>query len=409
MVCYDKSMTIKAGVIVTVNVGSSSIKVVAFTNSESSEVRTRLVDMSISNIGQPLSILQIMQPGELMQAEEMQVPDHMAGAQLITKRLADFVPMNEILAVGHRLVHGGVKYFDLTPINKISDADWHLLTRLDPEHTPSARQLITQFSQAIPSALQVACFDTAFFQDLPYIAKIVPIPKEYYKMGVRRYGFHGLSYISLLKTFREKAGETAVNGRVILAHLGSGVSVTATRFGKPIDTTMGFTPTSGTAMSTRTGDLDPHVFSFLRDQTHMSLEEFEQMVSFKSGLLGVSGVSGDMHTLLGMESKNDDAKAAIELFVRDIKKSIGALSATLGGIDSLIFSGGIGEQSSLLRTRICQSLEYLGIEINDATNRQNDFLISSKQSKVGIHVISTDEAQVIATQTAEFLNASGKV
>ena len=254
----------------------------------------------------------------------------------------------------------------------------------------------------------MACFDTAFFKDLPYVAKVVPIPKKYYSLGVQNYGFHGLSYTSLLGTFREKAGDVAANGRVVLAHLGSGASITATKLGKPIDTTMGFTPTSGLVMSTRSGDLDPNVFGFLHRQSNMSLEEFEQMVSEKSGLLGVSGNSGDMHKLLSIEDKNSDAKMAVELFVHRVKKSIGAFSAVLGGVDSIIFSGGIGEQSSVLRTRICQGLEYLGVELNQAMNEQNDFLISSGQSKVGVHVIPTDEAQVIATQTVKLLDMSGK-
>lgn len=171
---------------------------------------------------------------------------------------------------------------------------------------------------------------------------------------------------------------------------------------------MGFTPTSGLVMSTRSGDLDPNIFSFLHRQNNMSLEQFGQMVSGKSGLLGVSGVSGDMQKLLSIEGENNDAKAAVELFVHGVKKSIGAFSAVLGGVDSIIFSGGIGEQSSVLRSRICEGLEYLGVEIDEALNKQNSFLISGSQSKVGVHVVSTDEARVIAAQTLELLNALGK-
>lgn len=254
----------------------------------------------------------------------------------------------------------------------------------------------------------MACFDTAFFRDLPRVAKIIPIPKKYYEIGVRRYGFHGLSYTSLLSTFRDKAGETAANGRVILAHLGSGVSVTATRLGKPVDTTMGFSPASGIAMSTRSGDLDPTIFSFLHRQNNMSADEFDHMVNFESGLLGVSGVTGDMHSLLSLEEQNRDAAMAIELFVRDVKKSIGALATTLGGVDSLLFSGGIGEQSAVLRARICQGLEYMGIEISEVANERHSFLISAEHSRVGVHVIPTDEARVIALQTIESLNLSDK-
>lgn len=410
MVCYDGGMANEdAATIVTVNAGSSSIKIVIFSKDPASTKVSRLASLVLSGIGQPVSLLQIVRPDMPAQAEELHVANYTTGTSLIIEKLTEFMPVSNVLAVGHRLVHGGIKYTRPTPIKEISEADWQLLAGLDPEHTPAAHHLITQFLQFIPGALQVACFDTAFFQDLPYTAKIVPIPKKYYQAGMRRYGFHGLSYASLLDTFREKAGEEAVNGRVILAHLGSGASMAATYSGKPLDTTMGFTPTSGLVMSTRSGDLDPNVFSFLHRQDGMGLDEFTQMVSFESGLLGVSGISGDMQKLLGLEAQSSDAKAAVDLFVYNVKKSVGALSAILGGVDSLIFSGGIGEQSSVLRTRICQGLGYLGIEINETTNRQNDFLISSPQSRVGVHVIPTDEAQVIAAQTITLLNTSKEV
>jgi len=406
MVCYYKGMVVEPNIIVTVNAGSSSIKVSVF-DGHPARV-SRLIDISISAIGQPTSALQTVQPGEPPHTESVQAPDHMAAAELIAGRLESLIPASKILAIGHRLVHGGIKYANATPIKNITESDWQALEQLDSEHTPAAHYLVNYFTRQVPTAVQVACFDTAFFQSLPYVAKILPLPKEYYGLGVRRYGFHGLSYTSLLDTFREKAGEMAANGRVVLAHLGSGASMTAMRAGKPIDTTMGFTPTSGLVMSTRSGDLDPNIFSFLHRQNNMSLEQFGQMVSGKSGLLGVSGVSGDMQKLLSIEGENNDAKAAVELFVHGVKKSIGAFSAVLGGVDSIIFSGGIGEQSSVLRSRICEGLEYLGVEIDEALNKQNSFLISGSQSKVGVHVVSTDEARVIAAQTLELLNALGK-
>lgn len=409
MVCYDKDMTIEADTIITVNAGSSSIKVGVFTRDESSAQVSRLVDISLNNVGYPSSTLQIVQLNGTTRAEDVQIPDHATGARLITEKLTDFVHMGRVLAVGHRLVHGGIKYTNATHVEDITERDWQNLEQLDTKHTPAAHCLVNHFTRYTPAALQIACFDTSFFQDLPHIARIVPIPKKYYAMGVRRYGFHGLSYTSLLGTFREKAGDVAADGRVIMAHLGSGASVTAMRYGKPLDTTMGFTPTSGLVMSTRSGDLDPNVFGFLHRQGNMSLEEFDQMVSGESGLLGVSGSSGDMHKLLSMEGEDEDARLAIELFVQSVKKSIGALSAVLGGVDSIIFSGGIGEQSSALRARICQGLEYLGIEISEVMNKQSDFLISSSQSKAGVHVIPTDEARVIAAQTIKFLSEPGKV
>lgn len=407
MVCYDGGMTIEARrTIVTVNAGSSSIKVAVFAKDPTSAKVSQTFAISLSSIGQSMATLQLFDFAEPPRAEEnLHVADYAAATRIIIKKLAEFIPASKVSAVGHRVVHGGMKHVNPTSVREISEADWQFIAQLDPEHTAPARHLINEFVRYAPDALQVACFDTAFFRDLPDVAKILPLPKKYYALGVRRYGFHGLSYMSLLGTFRKKAGDVAANGRVILAHLGSGASLAAVRMGKPIDTTMSFTPTSGVIMSTRSGDLDPNIFSFLHREHAISTEEFNRMTSFESGLLGVSGVSSDMHQLLDIEQENENARMAIDKFVRDIKKSIAALSATIGGIDSLIFSGGIGEQSSVLRGRICQDFAYLGIEIDEDLNNRHEFLISSEKSRVGVHVIPTDEAQMIAMQTINFLNA----
>ncbi|HSW91718.1 MAG TPA: acetate/propionate family kinase [Candidatus Saccharimonadales bacterium] len=392
--------------ILTVNAGSSSIKLTVFANNALDQSLSRVLDISINNIGQPVATLEIATPLTSPQGKRVNVPNHTAASRLVMEHVTRFIPTQTIIAVGHRIVHGGAKYADPTLITNISDADWKLLMELDPEHTAPARQLVTQFVENYPSIPHVACFDTAFFHDLPRIAKIVPIPQKYYTAGVRRYGFHGLSYASLLETFREKAGSAAVNGRVILAHLGSGASLAATLHGKPVETTMGFTPTSGIVMSTRSGDIDPTVFNFLHRQYDMDMHAFNHMVRFESGLLGVSGLTGDMHALLNKEAENKKAASAVELFVRDVKKSIGALSTTLGGIDSLIFSGGIGEQSAVIRARICRDLGYLGIEVDPIANDEHAFLISTKDARVGVHVIPTNEASVIALQTNTLLNTN---
>ncbi len=389
--------------VVTVNAGSSSIKLAVFTVCSNAAKMSRLLDISISNIGQPVSLLQIKPVTMTAKVEEVQVANHTAACDIIVQNVLEAIPADTIVAIGHRLVHGGGRFAHPTPLKDVDEEDWQFLARIDPLHTPVARRIATRFTKSFPSVPQIACFDTTLFKDLPDVAKLVPIPKKYYQMGVRRYGFHGLSYASLIETFREKAGETAVNGRIILAHLGSGASVAAMRFGKPIDTTMGFTPVSGIPMSTRSGDLDPSVFSFLHHQNNMTADEFDHMVNFESGLLGVSGVSGDMHKLLTLEATNKDAALAIELFVRSVKKSIGAFVATLGGVDSLIFSGGIGEQSAVLRARICDGLEYMGIEISEVANERHAFLISAQQSRVGVHVIPADEARVIAEQTVTLI------
>lgn len=392
-------MTIEADTIVTVNAGSSSIKIAVFLQDAS---LTNLLTISLQDIGQPVATLAVTQPAGPTNTEKVRAADHAEGSRIVIEKLINSIPIERIAAIGHRLVHGGTKYTDVTPIQAITADDWQFLAQLDPQHTPAAQHLVEQFARYAPTTQQVACFDTAFFRDLPHVATLIPIPKKYYASGVRRYGFHGLSYTSLLGTFREQAGGIAANGRVILAHLGSGASITAVRSGQPVDTTMGFTPTSGVTMSTRSGDLDPNIFGFLHRQTGMTVETFDHMVSAQSGLLGVSGITNDMRTLLRLEQDSTDAQTAIELFVHDIKKAIGALATTLNGIDSLIFSGGIGEQSSILRSRICQGLGHLGIAIDDTRNNDHAFLISSTESRVGVHVIPSNEARVIAAQTAKF-------
>lgn len=396
-------MTTPVGNIVTVNTGSSSIKLAVFKSNQHSIDTSPFLKISISNLGQEAVALEIIQSAEPDHRETLGAVQYSEAAHVAITYLVKMIDAESIIAIGHRLVHGGVKYADPTAIETISETDWELLSRLDPKHTPAAQQIIAQFQKQYPSVLQIACFDTAFFKDLPRMAKLIPLPQKYYDEGIRRYGFHGLSYTSLLAVFNEKAGSVAGNGRVIMAHLGSGASLTAISGGKPIDTTMGFTPTSGIMMSTRSGDMDPNIFSYLHTYNHMNIDEFNHMVSSESGLLGVSQLTGDMRALLDVEKENDDAAVAVKMFVRDVKKSIGALTTTLGGIDSLIFTGGIGEQSAIIRTRICQGLEYIGVRLDEDANAKNAFLISNSQGSVGVHVIPSDESRSIAMQIQEVL------
>ena len=389
--------------VLAVNAGSSSIKVTIFKVGPDKADLSRSLDIVISNIGQPVSMLQLKPVGATAKVEELPALNHSAACDIAMQKLAEAIPVHDILMIGHRVVHGGNKFAQPTPLQDISKADWESLSQIDPLHIPVAHTIAAYFSERYANIPQVASFDTSFFDSLPRAAKLISIPKKYFEMGVRRYGFHGLSYASLLEAFGHKAGSLAQNGRVILAHLGSGASVTATRQGKPIDTTMGLTPASGVTMSTRAGDLDPGIFGFLHRHNHMTSEEFEHMVNFESGLLGVSGITGDMEKLLTLEATNEDAALAIELFVRSVKKAIGGLAALLGGVDSLIFSGGIGERSAVLRSRICDELGYMGVELDEVANQRHDFLISSGQSRAGVHVIPADEAQIIAKQTIELL------
>ncbi len=385
------------GKIITVNTGSSSIKVGIFATDSEMILPERSV--SITNIGSSSSMLHTTHASSEIVAQTIQAASYDDAIGILLRKISEFVSYDKVVAVGHRVVHGGGIFAQATPLEIITDRDWETLSQFDPIHTQPSRQLAASFVDYFPAARHVACFDTTFFHDLPEMAAVVPIPQRYSEVGVRRYGFHGLSYESLLAAFRARAGEVAAHGRVIMAHLGSGASVTALQNGKPIDTTMGFTPVSGIAMSTRSGSLDPTTFSFLHRKTGMSSDEFDHMVNFESGLLGVSGISGDMHALLQIENDRPEAALAIDLFVYEVKKAIGMCSAVLGGVDSLIFSGGIGEQSVVLRARICQDLAYLGINLNDAANDKNAFLISGESSRAGVHVIPANEASIIARQT----------
>jgi acetate kinase len=243
---------------------------------------------------------------------------------------------------------------------------------------------------------QVACFDTAFHHDLPRVARLLPIPRRYEAQGVRRYGFHGLSYAFLMAELARLGDPAATTGRVILGHLGNGASLAAVRDGKSVDTSMSFTPTAGVPMSTRSGDLDPGLVWYLARTEQMNAKQFNEMINFRSGLLGISETSSDMHDLLKSETQDARAAEAIALFCYQVKKWIGAFAAALGGLDTLVFAGGIGENAPAVRTRICEGLGFLGVQLEEERNAANEGLISAAGSRVAVRVIHTDEESVIA-------------
>ncbi len=259
------------------------------------------------------------------------------------------------------------------------------------------------FHHRFPDLPQVACFDTAFHHDLPRVARLLPIPRRYEAQGVRRYGFHGLSYAFLMGELARLAGEEAAHGRVILAHLGNGASLAAVHDGKPMDTSMSFTPTAGTPMSTRSGDLDPGLIWYLARTEGLDAKRFNEMVNFESGLLGVSETSSDMRDLLDRETQDVRAAEAVALFCYQVKKWIGAFAAALGGLDTLVFSGGIGENAPTVRARICDGLGFLGIELEEKQNMANASVISAAVSRVPVRVIRTDEEQIIAKTVCRVL------
>jgi acetate kinase len=249
----------------------------------------------------------------------------------------------------------------------------------------------------------VACFDTAFHREMPRVARLLPIPRRYETQGVRRYGFHGLSYEFLMGELTRLAGPETARGRVILAHLGNGASLAAVRDGKSIDTSMSFTPTAGVPMSTRSGDIDPGLVWYLARTEKMNAKQFNEMVNFQSGLLGVSETSSDMRDLLGRETQDVRAAEAVALFCYQVKKWIGAFAAALSGVDTLVFAGGIGENAPVVRARICDGLAFLGIELEENQNAANEGVISANTSRVAVRVIHTDEEWMIANMVCSVL------
>jgi acetate kinase len=303
---------------------------------------------------------------------------------------------NQLKIVGHRIVHGGPRLATPTVITTRVLRELQALEAYAPEHLPSEILLIREFGGRHPELVQVACFDTGFHRTLPRTTALLPIPRRYFEKGIRRYGFHGLSYEYLIGELARTAGEKAARGRVVLAHLGNGASMTATHDGRSVDTSMAFTPAAGLVMSTRAGDLDPGLAAFLAHTEGLTSDELYEMFHAQSGLLGISETTSDMRDLLERQAMDERAADAVEVFCLQARKFLGAYAAELGGLDTLVFSGGIGENAPEIRRRICQGLEFLGITLEQARNQANAPLISADQGQVAVRVIETDEALQIA-------------
>ncbi len=381
--------------ILAINGGSSSLKFALY---GMAQPLLRLVSGMIDRIGLPESVMIVTNNQTHGQSERWSIdaPDHAVCAGLLLDWLERNVGLTKVRAIGHRVVHGGMKYSRPEPVTPELLAELRRISPYDPEHLPSEIGLIEAFSQRYPNLPQAACFDTAFHHDMPRVARLLAIPRRYDRMGVQRYGFHGLSYAFLMKELARVGKKEEANGRVILAHLGNGASMTAVMGGKSIETTMGFTPTSGLPMSRRSGDLDPGLVSYLARTEGMSVEQFHKMVNTESGLLGVSESSPDIRDLLAQEENDPRAAEAVALFCYQAKKTIGALAAALGGLDTLVFSAGIGEHSPIIRARICEDLRFLGIAIDGARNEAGEAVVSKEGSAVTIRVIRTDEEIEIA-------------
>jgi len=384
--------------ILTINGGSSSLKFALF---ERNEPFARLQSGRVDRIGLDAARWVLTgangEPGE---DSPVDAPDQKAAVYLVIKWLEHTVGFEALAAIGHRVVHGGSRYQRPELVTAELIDNLRKISSYDPDHLPGEIALIEALQTRVPDLPQVVCFDTAFHHEMPRIARIVPIPRRFEAGGVRRYGFHGLSYAYLMEELARVAGAEEARGRVVLAHLGSGASLAAVREGHSVDTSMGFTPTSGLVMGTRTGDLDPGLVRFLSQTEGMTASRFDSLVSHESGLLGVSETSSDVRDLLMRQSVDVRAAEAIELFCYQAKKWIGAYAAVLGGIDTLVFSGGIGENSPEIRRRICEGLEFLGIIMDDGRNTSSDLLISTAEGAVKVRVIRTDEEVMIARAAA---------
>ena len=328
--------------------------------------------------------------------------DHKSAANFLIDWLEAQNGFESARAVGHRVVHG-MKHIQPEIVTQDLLDELHRIRPYDPDHLPREIELIETFRRRHPKLSQVACFDTAFHQTMPRVAKLFPIPRRYVAKGVQRYGFHGLSYAYLMEELVRLGDPAATTGRVILAHLGNGASLAAVRDGKSIDTSMGFTPTAGLVMSTRSGDLDPGLAPYLARTEQMTTKQFYEMVNHESGLLGVSETSSDMRDLCASEATDVRAAEAVALFCYQAKKWIGSFAAALGGLDTLVFAGGIGENAPLVRRRICEGLGFLGIGLNQAHNARNAPLISPDAGRVSVRIIRTDEELMIARSVCRIL------
>jgi acetate kinase len=312
-----------------------------------------------------------------------------------------------VQVVGHRVVLG-LQHREPAIVTPTLLQELRRASPLDPDHLPLEIELIEAFSRRFPGLPQLLCFDTAFHHDMPRVAKMLPIPRHYEAQGIHRYGFHGLSYTYVMEELVRLGDPAATTGRVILAHLGNGASMAAVQAGACIDTSMGFTPASGLMMGTRSGDLDPGLVSFLIRSGQMTPARFDHMVNRESGLLGVSQLSSDVRDLLGMEARDPRAAEALALFCYQAKKCIGSYVAALGGLDALVFTGGIGENAPLIRQRICDGLQCFGIQIDPERNTRNAGLISPDDAGARVRVMRTDEELIIARACAAMLAAPDK-
>ena len=391
--------------VLTINGGSSSIKFALY---EIDESLVQLFYGEIESIGSKNTKLSFTNTiTNQKNSINIKPNDQEDGANFLIDWLEKQDDFASVKAIGHRIVHG-MKHTEPELITPKLIRELKKISAYDPEHLPGEIKLIEVFKKQYPSIKQIACFDTSFHTSMPKVAKLLSIPRHYYAKGIQRYGFHGLSYSYLMEELKIIEGNDAAQGKIILAHLGSGASLAAVKNGKSIDTSMGFTPTSGLPMGTRSGDLDPGVAWYLMQDKKLSPQQFNLLINHESGLLGISETSSDMRRLMDCEHTDSRAAEAIDFFCYQTKKWIGSFTAVLGGLQTLVFSGGIGEHAPEVRSKICDGLEFLGIELDEIKNMNNEDIISSDESAVTVRVIKTNEELMIAKLTCNVFKYSIK-
>ncbi len=396
----DGGVTVAGGTILCLNAGSSSLKFAVYGRTPNPEGETTpLVAGAVERIGLSQSLLQVSTGGAGGTETEGEYKDHSSAVQAVLD-LLERRGLPALDAVGHRLVHGGPTHTAPERLDARLVESLRELAPLAPLHLPGELSVIEAVSARFPALPQVVCFDTAFHHRMPEEARRLPLPRALWDDGIRRYGFHGLSYEYIVWRLGP-----AARGRTIIAHLGNGASMAAVRNGLPVDTTMGLTPTGGFMMGTRSGDLDPGVLLYLLREKDYDSERLDRLVNDESGLLGVSGLSSDMKTLLERRGREPAAAQAVAMFCCQLRKHIGALAAALGGLDTLVFTGGIGERAAPVRWEACQGLDHLGLRLDAESNEAHADTISRPDSRCVVRVIPTQEDLMIARHVRKALGS----
>ncbi len=397
----DRSLRVLA-----INAGSSSLKSAVYRLGRAEKLE---LSAKIERIAQTDSVFRVADgSGTTLHSEEARIPDHSAAIEKLLDWIgADYAGSLDIAA--HRIVYGGSKHVQPARVTPALLRDLESMIPLDPDHLPQEITAVRAIARFRPSLAQTVSFDSAFHRSMPKEAQTYAIPRNLTELGIVRYGFHGISYEYVLQELRHQAGDAATKGRVIIAHLGNGASIAAIRNGRSIDTSMGFTPAAGLIMSTRTGDIDPGILLYLAAEKGLDVARLNDLVNRRSGLLGVSGLTSDMQQLIAHEREDANAAQAVALFCYVAKKFVGSYAAALGGLDTLVFTAGIGENAPRVRQLVCNGLGFLGVYLDDGRNASNAAVISSESSPVCVRVIPTNEELMLARHARDLVRRATPV